>query len=232
MEEPQRQTLPSGATITAQSQDNDQTVMSRLIACDLHSLELPQIKLSNSVTRHQMTTQHLKNRHQRTSLIKTHQHNHCQSISQTLLPKCCQLNWVRHFLSIIATIIVASMLTLAATTSSALLATGTGQPESGLRYDPDTSAYSGLTFSFDPRLDQQQVERLHFDHWLSIMHQASSLLYESLNGRAHFAEVRVLIPYKWRNFEWPVLHKPGSPIIVNRRLRFSDSDVVVSQEGK
>ena len=100
-----------------------------------------------------------------------------------------------------------------------------------LKFDPMTSSYSGLTFTFDPRLDKQ-VERLHFDHWLSIMQQSSSLLYDSLNGRAHLAEVRVLIPYKWRQFEWPVLHKPGSPIITNRRLRYADSDVIVGHEGK
>jgi len=121
---------------------------------------------------------------------------------------------------------------MATSLPTTLSSTTNGHPDTGIRFDPEASAYSGLTFSFDPRLDKQQVERLHFDHWHSIMHQSSSLLYEVLNGRAHFAEVRVLIPYKWRNFEWPVLHKPGSPIIANRRLRFSDSDVIVGQDGK
>lgn len=107
-------------------------------------------------------------------------------------------------------------------------------PESGdsaIRFNPADGSYSGLTFTFDPRLDKR-VELLHFEHWLSIMEHSSSLLYEALNGRAHLAEVRVLIPYKWRQFQWPVLHKPGVPIIMNRRLRFSDSDVIVGFEGK
>lgn len=102
---------------------------------------------------------------------------------------------------------------------------------SGLRFEPETNSYSGLTFTFDPRLDKR-VEWLHFEHWLSIMQHSSSLLYEALNGRAHLAEVRVLIPYKWRQAEWPVLHKPGVPIITNRRLQFADSDVIVGFEGK
>lgn len=107
----------------------------------------------------------------------------------------------------------------------------TSTPNSALKFDPETNSYSGLTFTFDPRLGKR-VELLHFEHWLSIVQQSSALLYETLNGRAHLAEVRVLIPYKWRQFEWPVLHKPGSPIIANRRLRYADSDIVVSSEGK
>lgn len=104
-------------------------------------------------------------------------------------------------------------------------------PQSGLKFEPESNSYSGLTFTFDPRLDKR-VEWLHFEHWLSIMQQTSALLYESLNGRAHLNEVRVLIPYKWRQNVWPVLHKPGVPIIINRRLRYSDSDVIVGFEGK
>lgn len=103
--------------------------------------------------------------------------------------------------------------------------------DSAIKFNLDTNSYSGLTFTFDPRLDKR-VEWLHFEHWLSIMQHSSSLLYDALNGRAHLAEVRVLIPYKWRQFSWPVLHKPGVPIITNRRLRFSDSDVIVGFEGK
>lgn len=108
---------------------------------------------------------------------------------------------------------------------------GAAGPESGLSFDPDTNSYSGLTFTFDPRLERR-VEWLHFEHWLSVMQHSSSLLYEALNGRAHLAEVRVLIPYRWRQMEWPVLHKPGSPIIMNRRLRYADADVLVGFEGK
>lgn len=105
------------------------------------------------------------------------------------------------------------------------------RPTSGIKFSPDTNAYSGLTFSFDPRLDKR-VEWLHFEHWLSIMHQSSELLHESLNGRAHLGEVRVLIPYRWRNVQWPVLNKPGAPIIMNRKLRYTDSDVIVGFDGK
>lgn len=107
--------------------------------------------------------------------------------------------------------------------------------ESNLRFDHQTSAYEGLTFTFDPRLDKQVEQRLHFEHWLSIMQQSSSLLYESLNGRAHLAEIKVLIPFKWRQLGAelrPVLYKPGAPVITNRRLRFADSDVIVGFEGK
>lgn len=125
-----------------------------------------------------------------------------------------------------------ALMAMLAFTLMTTTATTAQRPDSGIHYEPTTGAYSGLTFSFDPKLDKQQVERLHFEQWHSIMHQASSLLYESLNGRAHLAEVRVLIPYKWRHFEWPVLHKPGSPIIANRRLSYSDSDVIVGLEGK
>lgn len=103
---------------------------------------------------------------------------------------------------------------------------------SAIKFDSDSNSYSGLTFTFDPRLDNKRVEWLHFEHWLSIMQQSSALLYEALNGRAHLAEVRVLIPYKWRQNEWSVLHKPGVPIIMNRRLLYSDSDVIVGFEGK
>lgn len=103
--------------------------------------------------------------------------------------------------------------------------------DSAIKFNLDTNSYSGLTFTFDPRLDKR-VEWLHFEHWLSIMQHSSSLLYDALNGRAHLAEIRVLIPYKWRHVSWPVLHKPGVPIITNRRLRFSDSDVIVGFEGK
>lgn len=104
--------------------------------------------------------------------------------------------------------------------------------ESAIKFNQDTSSYSALTFTFDPRLDKQGLEWLHFEHWLSIMQQSSALLYDSLNGRAHFDEIRVLIPYKWRSFEWPVMHKPGIPIISNRHLLYKDSDVVVGFEGK
>lgn len=110
-------------------------------------------------------------------------------------------------------------------------ATSGSGADSAIKFNLDTNSYSGLTFTFDPRLDKR-VEWLHFEHWLSIMQHSSSLLYDALNGRAHLAEVRVLIPYKWRQFSWPVLHKPGVPIITNRRLRFSDSDVIVGFEGK
>lgn len=111
-------------------------------------------------------------------------------------------------------------------------ATGsTPSGESGLKFDPELNAYSGLTFTFDPRLDKR-VEWLHSEHWQAIMQQTSSLLHESLNGRAHLGEVRVLIPYKWRNFQWPLMQKPGSPIMSNRRLRYLDSDVIVGFEGK
>lgn len=113
----------------------------------------------------------------------------------------------------------------------ALAGARAGEPQSGLRFDPETNSYAGLTFTFDPRLDKQ-LEWLHFEHWLSIMQHSSSLLFEALNGRAHLAEVRVLIPYRWRQAGWPVLHKPGSPIIMNRRLKFADSDVIVGFEGK
>lgn len=109
--------------------------------------------------------------------------------------------------------------------------TAASAPESGLKFDPDTNSYSGLTFTFDPRLDKR-VEWLHFDHWQALLQHSSGLLYEALNGRAHLAEVRVLIPYKWRQLEWPVPHKPGVPIMTNRRLRYADSDVVVGFEGK
>lgn len=104
-------------------------------------------------------------------------------------------------------------------------------PQSALKFEPESNAYSGLTFTFDPRLGKR-VEWLHFEHWLAIVQHSSSLLYEALNGRAHLAEVRVLIPYKWRQVEWPILHKPGVPIMMNRRLRYADSDVVVGFEGK
>lgn len=107
---------------------------------------------------------------------------------------------------------------------------GSGR-DSAIKFNLDTNSYSGLTFTFDPRLDKR-VEWLHFEHWLSIMQHSSSLLYDALNGRAHLAEIRVLIPYKWRQVSWPVLHKPGVPIMTNRRLRFSDSDVIVGFEGK
>lgn len=106
-----------------------------------------------------------------------------------------------------------------------------GAPESGIRFDADTNSYSGLTFTFDPRLDKR-VEWLHFEHWLAIMQHTSATLYDALNGRAYLSEIRVLIPYKWRQFEWPVLHKPGSAIMMNRRLRFADSDVIVGFDGK
>lgn len=66
--------------------------------------------------------------------------------------------------------------------------------ESAIKFNQDTSSYSALTFTFDPRLDKQGLEWLHFEHWLSIMQQSSALLYDSLNGRAHFDEIRVLIP--------------------------------------
>lgn len=102
-------------------------------------------------------------------------------------------------------------------------------PTSALKFEPDSNAYSGLTFTFDPRLDKR-VDGLHFEHWHSIVQQSSGLLYEALNGRAHLAEVRVLIPYKWRHYNWPILHKPGA--LINRRLRYSDSDVIVGFEGK
>lgn len=107
----------------------------------------------------------------------------------------------------------------------------TTNSNSALKFDPDTNSYSGLTFTFDPRLGKR-VEWLHFEHWLAIVQQSSALLYEALNGRAHLAEVRVLIPYKWRQVEWPILHKPGVPIMMNRRLRYADSDVMVGFEGK
>lgn len=104
--------------------------------------------------------------------------------------------------------------------------------QSGLRFNQDSNSYSGLTFTFDPRLDKRGLEWLHFEHWLSIMQSSSALLYDSLNGRAHLNEVRVLIPYKWRSFEWPVIHKPGIPIIQNRHLLYRDSDVIVGFEGE
>jgi hypothetical protein len=120
--------------------------------------------------------------------------------------------------------------------SSTIRGAHSAQPnESNLRFDAQTSSYQGLTFTFDPRLDKQVEQRLHFEHWLSIMQQSSSLLYESLNGRAHLAEIKVLIPFKWRQLSAelrPVLYKPGAPVITNRRLRFTDSDVIVGFEGK
>lgn len=112
-----------------------------------------------------------------------------------------------------------------------VLAGATRASSSSVRFEPESNAYHGLTFTFDPRLDKR-VEWLHFEHWLSLMQHSSSLLYEALNGRAHLAEVRVLIPHKWRHSEWPVMHKPGQPIMMNRRLRYADADVLVGFEGK
>lgn len=100
-----------------------------------------------------------------------------------------------------------------------------------LSFDQQSNSYSGLTFTFDPRLERR-LEFLHAEHWNQIMQQSSSMLYSALNGRAYLNEVRVLIPYKWRHLEWPLLHKPGSPIMVNRRLRYSDADILVGFEGK
>lgn len=114
--------------------------------------------------------------------------------------------------------------------SAGCLCSATGA-HSSLRFEPDQSAYSGLTFTFDPRLDKR-VEWLHFDHWLSIVQHSSGLLYEALNGRAHLQEVQVLIPYKWHQSKWTVMQKPGVPIINNRRLRYADSDVIVGFEGE
>lgn len=127
--------------------------------------------------------------------------------------------------------LVVLLLAQQATPTSGQQSSSNGGPASQLQFEPERNSYTGLTFTFDPRLDKR-VEWLHFEHWLSIVQQTSSVLYEALNGRAHLAEVRVLIPYKWRQFEWPVLHKPGSPIMINRRLRFADSDILVGFEGK
>lgn len=102
---------------------------------------------------------------------------------------------------------------------------------SGLRFEPELNAYTGLTFTFDPRLESR-LDGLQFGHWQNILQQTSSILYEALNGRAHLAEVRVLIPYKWRKLDWPLLHKPGAPIMMNRRVRYADSDILVGFEGK
>lgn len=101
-----------------------------------------------------------------------------------------------------------------------------------MRFEPDSGAYTGLTFTFDPRLERRALEWLHVEHWQSIMQTSSAMLYESLGGRAHLAEVRVLIPYKWRALDWPLMQKPGSPVMTNRRVRYADSDVVVGFDGK
>lgn len=100
---------------------------------------------------------------------------------------------------------------------------------SAIRLEQDSNAYTGLTFTFDPRLDKR-VDGLHFEHWHSIVQHSSGLLYEALRGRAHLGEVRVLIPYKWRQYNWPILHKQGA--LANRRLLHADSDVIVGFEGK
>lgn len=113
----------------------------------------------------------------------------------------------------------------------ALLQVSAIPQNSGLRFEPELNGYTGLTFTFDPRLESR-LDELQFAHWQSILQQSSALLYEALNGRAHLAEVRVLIPYKWRKLDWPLLHKPGAPILVNRRLRYADSDILVGFEGK
>lgn len=126
------------------------------------------------------------------------------------------------------------LLSLASVASLVLLVShigGDATSESSIRFDPISNAYSGITFTFDPRLDKR-VEWLHFEHWLSIMQQTSSIMHQSLAGRAHLGSVQVLIPYKWRQYEWPLLHKPGVPIISNRRLKYSDSDIIVGFEGK
>lgn len=151
-------------------------------------------------------------------------------------PATAMLGWLAAATSARATLTLG---TLICVTLGGLMMSGrvAGQQpnESNLKFDPQTSSYQGLTFAFDPRLDKQVEQRLHFDHWQQIMQQSSSLLYDSLNGRAHLAEVQVLIPFKWRQLSAelrPVLYKPGAPIITNRRLRFTDSDVIVGSEGK
>lgn len=104
-------------------------------------------------------------------------------------------------------------------------------PASSLRFDPSSNAYHALTLSFDPRLDKR-AESLQFEQLVSLMQQTSGLMYQSLGGRAHLAAVQVLVPYKWRRSEWPSLHRPGAPVMSNRRLKFADSDVIVGFEGE
>lgn len=108
---------------------------------------------------------------------------------------------------------------------------GRSSPLSSARFDPISNGYSQLTFTFDPRLDRR-VELLHFEHWLSIMQHTSSLMHEALAGRAHLASIQVLIPYKWRHYEWPLLQKPGAPIMSNRLIKYAHSDVIVGFEGE
>lgn len=116
--------------------------------------------------------------------------------------------------------------------ASAALAAA-GQLEQTLKFEPTSNSYSGLTFTFDARLDKQVQQRLDFEHWQALMLQASSLLHDSLNGRAHLAEVRVLIPHKFPfDVTWPALQKLGLPIAKSRRLRHADADVLVGHEGK
>lgn len=134
-----------------------------------------------------------------------------------------QISWTKNLSLFALCCLFASITCLQLTTASS--------PNSALKFEPETNSYSGLTFTFDPRLDKR-VEWLHFEHWLAIVQQSSSLLYEALNGRAHLAEVRVLIPYKWRHVGWPLIPKAGLPIMMNRRLRYADSDILVGFEGK
>lgn len=100
---------------------------------------------------------------------------------------------------------------------------------SELKLDQESNGYTGLTFTFDPRLDKHP-QQLQFEHWQSVMQQSSLMLYEALNGRAHLQELRVLIPYKWRHLE--LIHKPGAPVIMNRLARYSEADFLVGFEGK
>ena len=125
------------------------------------------------------------------------------------------------------------LVALLATATAIQPANGQQEPSVGLKLDPTTNGYSGLTFTFEPKLDKRVEWSVHFEHWLSIMQHSSSILYDALNGRAHLQEVRVLIPFKWRNLSLPVFqHKPGSPIMQNRRLLYSAADVLVGPDGK
>lgn len=137
-------------------------------------------------------------------------------------------------ISILSTILLLLHNNHETTSSRQLLVEASGSSASiagSTRFDPISNGYSGFTFTFDPRLDKR-VEMLHFEHWLSIIQQTSQLMHETLSGRAHLASIQVLIPYKWRHNEWPVIHKPGVPIMSNRLLKYADSDVIVGFEGK
>lgn len=169
-------------------------------------------------------------KHKREKEIVTHMHKHKMRRKRKSMALTCQSCglYLQHL------IIISIILALLTRISNCQTTATTQQERTGsLKIDPTSGAYSGLTFTFDPaRLEGRQLEqRLHFEHWLSVMRESSSLLYESLAGRAHLSEVRVLIPYKWRSLEWPVAHK-SSTVMTNRRLRYVDSDVIVGPEGK